>query len=212
MEFWFRFFQWPMGEGVSMSFTFNWDTVCSEVFLTKPFQYRLQCRIAPWNSFALTLFSIATSRSSSRCLRDTERDYTGHGIVSSNVRYFSKAIYFHFAENAIFFRFASRSGSSSFSNISSKYLSRILIITWTSEKEKDPRFSSKKLIKSWTRNTDFIYDNELSRNRDKEIPSDVYIFIYLFLYLWMPQCTRRRSADSHRRWFGTAGGWRSSLC
>ena len=149
--------QRSVGEGLPMPFAIDRYIVRRKVFVEKSFQYWLQRWITPRNSPFIFVLAIATGRSSSRRLRDTEGDHLGHGVVS---RFYN-----------VFFFFYNKTAMN-------------------------------KEVQSW-----FICDIVGVKNVAIKTMTVEYIF-----FSTVSQCTRRRSADSYRRWLSSIGGWRGTLC
>lgn len=78
--------QWTMGESLSMQISIDRYTLRCEVFIKKPIQRGLQRWAETRNRFAVALLAIASRHSTARCLRDAERNYPRHGIVSTSMK------------------------------------------------------------------------------------------------------------------------------
>ena len=78
--------QWTMGESLSMQISIDRYTIRCEVFIEKPIQRGLQCWAETRNCFAVALLAIASRHSTARRLRDAQRNYPRHGIVSTSMK------------------------------------------------------------------------------------------------------------------------------
>lgn len=78
--------QWTMGESLSMQISIDRYTLRCQVFIKKPIQRGLQRWVETRNRFAVALLAIASRHSTARCLRDAQRNYPRHGIVSNPMK------------------------------------------------------------------------------------------------------------------------------
>lgn len=74
--------QRTMGESLSMQISGDRYPLRCKVLVEKPIQRGLQRRAETRDRFAVALLAIASRHSTSRCLRNAQRNYPRNGIVS----------------------------------------------------------------------------------------------------------------------------------